>query len=164
MSPCETPAAPAAVAEMLLPPAPPASPVKKLNAHDARAMSTLSYKLDTQEKKKHESKSYRPFRGASIDATQLEEYLTNHTEKHLTKSTWKTLDMSFKWKYISDYIDTNPQVKTQFKKKLTTHLKNLLQKSKLSATVIYDNKNRRIESLGIRYNYDKGDVNNTIEL
>ena len=118
-----------------------------------RDINALSYKLSVQEKKKQESKSYKYVPYRAIDQTQLDDYLNNQKEKHLTKSSWRTLDMSFKWAYINEYLGTLT-VKPEAKKKLIAYCKNLLQQNKLPH-VLYDNKNRKIESLGIKYNYGK---------
>lgn len=130
------------------------------------AANSLTFKLAMQEKKKLERRptsTYSKY-APCISSTQLDEYLGNQQERHLVRSSWKTLDMNYKWKYISEYLSAKEsEVPNHIRKKLTAYVKDLLQHQKLNS-VSYNNKTRKIESLGIRFNCQNNQNDDPVDL
>ena len=119
--------------------------------------NTLTFKLAMQDKKRQERRPYKYGAAACMSDMQLDEYLGNQQEKHLNRSSWRTLDMTYKWKYITEYLNERQDIPSHIKKKLTLHVKDLLQRNKLS-DVCYNNKTRKIDTLGIKYPNPKDGV------
>jgi hypothetical protein len=131
--------------------------IKKNDSKDhttSRDISTFNFKLAMHTKKRQENKTHTTPMLNTLSSNQLDEYLNDQKEKHLTRSSWKTLDMTFKWSYILDYINNSEIIANlcfDSKKKFISHIKSLLQTNKLNS-VQYDNKTRRIVNLGVIFN------------
>jgi hypothetical protein len=119
-----------------------------------RELTSLSYKM-YQHNKTYAKKQHN-FTENVEDQRNLDTCFENLKQKHIERSSWKTLDRTYKWTYIQEYIHALPY---------DNHIKGGIEdfcKQQLSAnnlkTVIYSNKTNQIERLGITYTDKHGNA------
>jgi hypothetical protein len=124
-----------------------------------KGINTINYKM--QQKQLTSKRPNSKFSSASqvTNSVVLDTYLEDAKQKHLTKASWKTLDMTFKWQYLQEYVDANLSIEQKLKPKIKSFLKAELISNRLKA-VEYNNKTKSISAVGIVFK----DSNRNVEV
>lgn len=146
---------------------------KSQSAAEQRDILAFSYKLAMHDKMrqgkssdnialKNNSSNVSYIPRVKVNKEEIDSYLETSKEKHLTRSTWRTLDMNYKWSYINDYI-TTLGLEKDVTKKLTSHVYSLLKSNQLK-NVEYNNKTRKIDRLGITFAHNETNSHFPVEI
>lgn len=110
--------------------------IKEIDYKLKSEVAGINYKMDQRNAKMKRKINTNP--NLFADDNDRDNQLENEIAHHIEKKSWKTLDMCFKWKLITNYLEAiNHQ-------EMTTSIKKALLSGKLNNVVFIDDKISRL--------------------